>query len=393
MSFGGGRVTVARVSHPALVGAVVAVVWFVIAAMPGGGTSTGRQGKEAGRSVAERALAAIGAGKAFRVYLHPQGSDAANGVTPGTAVRSLAAAQRVIAAARPKSDVEVRVAQGDYVAPPLKWTTFVPGHAITFLPIDYEIGESADGIAGRPVFRGEGSPGFWFRALFEQGGHRGDTRLRFFFLRVEGYSEGGITFDGGTAVNNARMVMPASGGMNGNTVHGMVFHELGSKHTGRGVGYGAIDLINSRDNLIQDNEFTLLENSGGSGNEALIHGVYLSHHSSANVIKNNRFYLVSGDPIRTRNASDANKVFGNTFRRTGANAYISDWFVDGAKQGSDGAAECASKGNVFYDNRLISGYRAGVETWWVSPGGAGYPGRGCGHGGDKRVRSWGNRVE
>lgn len=289
----------------------------------------------------------------------------------------------MIAAARPATDVEVRIQQGTYVAAPVQWTTYVPKHTITFLPIDYELGEGRAGTSGRPIFRGDGKNGFWLRAIQQPA----DARLSFYFLQVEGYSAGAISFDGGRTPN----ARPATTPGNGNSIYGMAFRRLGSKHVRSGVGYGAIDLINSRDNIIQNNSFEYLENFGRN-EENLIHGVYLSHHSSANLIRNNRFYQISGDPIRTRDGSNENKIFGNTFTQTGASAYFSDWFSTGDHARKNGnPLECASHGNLFYNNKLNSGYRGRVEVAGTSPLSAAYASSGCTNNTQARVRSWGNR--
>jgi hypothetical protein len=380
----------ARTPRPVMVGAVVATVWLVlIAALPGspgerlGNAVGGQLATKSGRFAQDRTAV-------FRVYLDPQGSDGNDGTAPERAVRSLPAAQRVISAARPGSDVEVRIKQGIYVAPPTEWTTYVPGHTITFLPLDFEFGEERDGISGRPIFRGDGSKGFWFRAGQPSAGRHGDTRLGFYFLQVENYSAGGIAFDGGTALAGRPVSAPAGAGPDGNTVYGMVFRGLGSRHVRSGVGFGAIDLINSDHNIIQNNTFWYLENIGNSREATLIHGVYLSHHSSDNLITGNSFHRISGDPIRTRDNSNRNRIFNNTFKRTGANAYFSDWFDT-----DEGAArvECASRGNEFYSNQLISGYHGSIEEWWTNPLGAGYAARGCGNDGTGRVHARDNRRD
>ena len=385
------KAALTRVPRPAMVGAVVALVWLlVVAALPGGGASDKNADNKLFNAVSKN-LAATGGRFAherdaiLRVYLDPGGSDSNDGTAPERAVRSLTAAQRVIAAARPGTDVEVRIQQGTYVATPVQWTTYVPKHTITFLPIDYEFGEGSGRVSARPIFRGDGRSGFWLRAIQQPA----DARLSFYFLQVEGYSAGGIAIDAGSTQDARQKAAPT----NGNSIYGMVFSRLGSKHLRSGVGYGAIDLINSRDNIIQNNAFGYLENLGGSAEENLVHGVYLSHHSSDNVIRDNRFYQISGDPIRTRDDSNENKVFGNTFTRTGAGAYFSDWFSAGDHAKKNGSpVECASHGNVFYDNKLNSGYRGRIGVLWTSPLGPAYAGSGCANDGQGRVRAWSNRA-
>jgi hypothetical protein len=172
----------------------------------------------------------------------------------------------------------------------------------------------------------------------------------------------------------------------------MVFRGLGSKHASAGVGYGAIDLVNSRNNVIQDNKFVNLENVGGRGEAALIHGVYLSHQSTGNRISGNHFYRISGDPVRTRNGSNENKIYDNIFEKTGSNAYFSDWFANASHATGDGdGVECVSTGNTFYHNKLISGYRGPIKVWWVRPGDPSQAEHTCGPAGAERVQAWGNR--
>ena len=372
---------------PFALGAVAVAVVVSLAV----GTASGPRNTIGGQ-VGELAgtLANDSAPDVFRVYLDPAGSDANDGRSPSSAVQSLAQIQRLVAAARPSSDVEVRIKQGTYVASPLEWTTFVPGRSITFLPIDYEYGEGVTGFAGRPIFRGNGSAGFWFRATLPEGSRGGDTRLRFYYLQVERYSSGGIMFDGGT-VEGAGLTRARTAGMNANTVYGMNFRLLGSRHVSSGVGFGAVDLVNARNNVIQLNQFTQIENRLSSGEAELVHGVYLAHHSSGNKIRDNRFRAISGDPIRTRNSSGDNQIFRNVFIRSGYKAFFSDWFISAAK--SRQTRECESRGNRFYANRLISGYRKRVEAWSASPHGGDHSSTAeCGNDTQERVLTWGNTT-
>jgi hypothetical protein len=373
---------------PLALGAVaVATVVSLAVGTASGAQETlgGRIGKQVGK------LAGGGAPGVFRVYLDPTGSDANDGRSPTSAVQSLAQVQRVIAAARPASDVEVRIKQGTYVASPLEWTTYVPGRSITFLPIDYDYGEGVTGFAGRPIFRGNGSAGFWFRATLPSGDSGGDTRLRFYYLQVERYSSGGIMFDGGTAESVAGLMRSRTAGMNGNTVYGMHFRLIGSKHVPSGVGFGALDLVNARNNVIQLNQFAQIENRSASGEAELVHGVYMAHHSSGNKVRDNRFTKVSGDPIRTRNKSGDNQIFRNIFVRSGFKAFFSDWFISAAK--SHQTRECESRGNSFYANKLISGYTKRIAVWSAAPDGGDHSSAAdCGSDTQKRVLVWDNRT-
>lgn len=374
--------------------AVVAALLFLLPPLASAGGAGDDRSAAAALGDAARGATArsrLPAGGALRIHLAPGGSDTADGLTPKTAVRSLDRAQRVIAALRPETDVEVRVAPGTYVAPQVRWTTYVPGRTITFLPAGYQFGDGGS-KPPRPVFRGDGRSGFWFVAALPAGHRGGDMRMRFYHLQVERYAGGAITIDGGVATR-AGIQTAAGAGHNRNTIYGMVFRELGSKYVASGTGFGAVDLVNSRHNVIQNNTFAQLENAGSADVRALIHGIYMAHHSSDNIVQDNRFDVVSGDPIRTRNASGDNHMSGNAFTRAGSNAYLSDWFVAAATPGSP--RECPSIGNQFFGNKLGSGYPgAGTpKTWSASPQVL-YDAvrRGCDRPRGKRVRAWGNHT-
>jgi hypothetical protein len=207
---------------------------------------------------------------------------------------------------------------------------------------------------------------------------------------VEHYDVGGVKIDGGvTTVNGIRR--PATDGHNGNTIFGMYFTKLGSRWAGPGFGYGGIDLINSRNNLIQNNHFVHIENTGPDA--GLIHGLYLAHHSGSNTISRNRFEMISGDAIRTRNDSNDNDMFYNRFQRTGKDAQFSDWLCDAAcAERHNIARDCASHGNVFRENENISGYSGGeISDWYLFQGDLHYAGhKGCSNDGQERVGAWGN---
>ena len=352
----------------------------------------------AGAAVALAALAlgppanAAADDAAFVVYLDPAGSDANDGLTSTTGVKTLQRAQAILTAAAPQTDVEVRIKQGTYVAPTTNWRFYVAGHTISFMPIDYEYGDGAADIAGRPLFRSDGTAGYWFSGRLPDGHPGGDTNLRFYYLQVERYSMGGLTINGGYEPNSLGVSVPSTAGANHNTFFGMVFQNLGSKHSSAGYAYGGIDLVNSSDNRIQNNHFLHNENTGGAA--GLVHGIYLAHWSKRNTVTANRFYYISGEPMRTRNDSNDNDIYGNTFERTGTVSYYSEWFCDAScvSENPGHGRECASHGNVFHDNNTISGYSGRDLSWWgLTPGGNTYAGgAGCDNEGQPRIRTYGN---
>jgi hypothetical protein len=334
----------------------------------------------------------LGRRDVFSVYLDPGGSDVADGRTPGTAVKTLNRAQAILTAAAPESEVEVRIGQGRYVAPQVTWRFYVPGHRVSFLPADYEEGDGIGDIAGRPVFESDGSAGYWFTARLPTGHPGGATNLRFVYLQVEDYSSGGLQFYGGIKTNEDGISVPATEGVDGNAVYGMMFRDLGSAHNPASVGYGGINTWNSSGNRIENSHFVANENAGADA--GLIHGIYFAHYSQNNVVRGNRFERISGGPMRTRDDSNGND-FGNRFIRAGT-AYYSEWFCDSecVADNPGHARECASHANLFHENVLVSGYDGSrLPAWALTPPGIDYAGgTGCGNDGEPRVRTWGNTT-
>jgi hypothetical protein len=328
----------------------------------------------------------------FTLYLSPAGSDANSGRSPASPLATLNGAQAALVAAAPSSDVEVRIAAGTYVASaaPARWRFYVPSHSVSFLPATYRPGRPTP-LAQRPVFHGPDTPAWWFQANLPDGSPGGDTNLRFFDLVVEHYSAGGMTIAGPTTVNEYGVAVPASAGLNHNVVSGMTFRDGGSLHVPSHYGWGALDFVNSSDNLIVGNRFERLENAGDDG---LMHGVYLAHDSSRNIVTGNRFVDISNDPVRVRNDSDDNQVYRNVFVRAGADGFLTDWFCDATCVAANPGhtRECASHGNVLHDNELVSGYTgARIPAWHLFVGGNDYPGEaGCDNGGQPRVDAWSN---
>ncbi len=329
------------------------------------------------------AVAPAHAADVFTVYLSPTGSDANDGLTPGTGVTTLARVQSILQAAKPQTDVEVRIAQGTYASPPMAdWHTYIPGHTISFMPVDYQYGDGIDDIAGRPVFDNPESPsgtyasGWWLVAKLptdaadpmRDGGTGG---LRFYYLEVHHYN-GGISLWGnsGHATHddaNPPLSIQTTAGLNGNTIFGMVFQWIGTKYVGGTFGYGAVLLTDSSDNRIANNHFVQVENSGSLA--GLIHGVYVTHFSSNNSITGNAFNTISSDPVKFRDRSNFNDIEDNTFTKSGRNSFYREEFCDTSCAADNGKArECASYHNRFAYNHDLSSYGgATIPTWSLSP--------------------------
>lgn len=338
--------------------------------------------------------AACGTGETvFRIYLSATGSDAEDGLRPKEAVRTLARVQEVLRAHSPHTDVEIRIKRGVYVAPQTTWDFYIPGRSISFLPADYQYGEAASGIVGRPIFRGDGSRGWWLRAQLPAGHRGGDTGLRFYYLQVERYSSGGLIIHGGITTNRLGLRVPATAGANRNTIYGMLFQQLGSKHADAGFGFGGVDLVNSSRNVIRNNHFRYHENIGADA--SLIHGVYLAHGSKRNRVTANRFDFISGSLVRTRNDSNGNHIYANTFEGAGPVSHYAEWFCDApcVRSNPGHPRECASHNNHFHHNTILGFRGVEVSLWTLQPPGPDYAGgRGCDNEGEKRLRTYANSV-
>lgn len=303
----------------------------------------------------------------FTVYLDPAGDDAHGGLSLDDAVLTLARAQEIIIAAAADRDVEVRIAQGTYFGQNVTWTHYHPDHRIAFMPIDYEDGDGIDDIAGRPVFDGDGAG--VLLTLDVAAGE--ETHLEFYYLEIQHYLHYGVYFRGDR-------LDPESGWNGGNRIFGVNFTEIGSLHVPGDEGYGAIDLVNSRNNDIRNNHFVAVENHAQKA--GLMHGVYIAHHSAGNQIRGNQFTDISGDPLRVRDDSNANIIEGNTFSNTGSVAFYSDWYCDpdANPNCTKPGGECPSWENEFRDNELHCGYGGQqLPPFSYIQGGADYVPPGC----------------
>ncbi|WP_405090253.1 hypothetical protein OG767_21655 [Micromonospora sp. NBC_01392] len=135
----------------------------------------------------------------------------------------------------------------------------------------------------------------------------------------------------------------------------------------------------------QNNHFENLENP--APDEGLIHGIYLSHGASNNLISNNAFRWISGGPMRVRNDSNGNLVRENLFTRTSVDpvGFFSEWSCSQSCATTyNQPAECGSHGNVFEYNTLYDGYDGKwLPSWHRTPAGADYVGpAGCSNDGE-----------
>jgi hypothetical protein len=273
------------------------------------------------------------------IYVNANGSDTNNGATTTTAVKTLARVQQLVAGPLDE-DVEVRIHAGTYVAAGITWTTYRPGHTISFMPDDYQYGEGLSGITARSVFvnaRASGSNRYigspWFMACAGNTGQPlnagGTSGLGFCYLTVEMYASSAISLDGsagpcgGAYHASSGLGLPSARGLNGNTIFGMLITDIGNTYTDGSCtdtdwlrcGYGGIVLTESSNNRIANNSFVNLRNSENS----YIHALDMTHKSSYNTFSRNSITGVSSDPVKVRDASDFTTFDSNMF---GANDFV-----------------------------------------------------------------------
>nr|WP_238601363.1 NosD domain-containing protein [Xanthomonas arboricola] len=262
----------------------------------------------------------------YRLYLAPDGNDAAAGTSAATALRTLAAAQQRLLEQRPGGAVDVVIAAGTYLQQSVHWT-FTNGAPIRFI--------AAPDAAAPPWFDGRGGA-TWFTL---KGGGDAATRLSFAGLKVSDYW---MAMDLGSSKRSAD-------GNSGNVIRNMTFERIGGIHgssSEAAYSFAAIRLQNSRDNRIERNRFVSIEND--TPTSGFVHAIYLARHSSGNRIEGNTFTDVNGDAVRTRDASDNTYVASNRFVRAGKSAAFSDWIKP--------KGECPSQGGQFLDNTVGVGY-------------------------------------
>jgi hypothetical protein len=208
----------------------------------------------------------------------------------------------------------------------------------------------------------------WFTAVLPPSGsplhNGGTTGLRFYYLAVEDYTQG-ISFNGqaGHSWHNKTFYVQPSTGLNGNNVSGMTFQDIGDLFAPSQTGYGVILFTDSSHDDIYNNTFDDIYNSGDHDE---LHGLYITHFSSSNTVDKNLFENTNGEAVKVRDRSNDNNVFGNTFRATGGvSAYLDDFCDQACVSANPGKyRECASWGNHFDDNTILTG------TFWdlIPPG-------------------------
>lgn len=289
----------------------------------------------------------------FELFLAPDGSDSSDGRTLETPILTIGRAQQILAQVAPLSDMRIWVLPGRYYGQKVSWTYTSPERRIIF--------EAFDSEAPKPVFdgrseEGEFLGGTWLRLRFAGGRH---TNLEFRNLRFENYQTA-ISLDG-----DRNDIFGFNGG---NVISGCYFFRIGNVfNPALKYSTAVIRLVNSKDNLIENNDFVEAINVKSG---ALLHAIYAAHLSDENHIVQNRFIDNSGDPVRIRDFSNGNLIEDNVFIRAGADGY-SEWYCDQDTRTdcTKPTPECPSWDNQFRYNLLVSAWGGGaIGTWKLHQG-------------------------
>jgi hypothetical protein len=270
----------------------------------------------------------------------------------------------------PTGNVTVRIDQGTYVAEGITWTFYVPGHTVSFMPVNYSGGGRPAG--GDPVFvdttvTPKGKPSYhpattWFTAQEPSApsplSDGGKTGLRFYYLQVEDYTQA-ISFNGQANHewhNNIWYVDPSKG-VNDNEVSGMTFYDIGDQYAPGFTGTGALLFTDSSDDVIVNNTF---DNINNTGDQDELHALYVTHFSDYNTVDKNLVEYTNGEAVKVRDRSNYNNVFDNKFvdvATGGVSVYLDDFCNAACVRTANIKTyrQCASYGNRFTDNSIIGG--------------------------------------
>jgi hypothetical protein len=273
------------------------------------------------------------------IYLDPNGYDTQDGSEPGKAVATLAKAVK-LALQRSSSqgtgeNMTVRVAPGFYFNQTLMLNERQMRGALTI--------DGASPSAGLyPVFFGDGTS-TWLRY---EGSSGRATRLTITRVNVTNYA---------TVISlNGRRDDPKAFN-HGTTITGNLFTRIGTdSQDPKNMSTAALRLVNSRDNVIQNNIFKTIRsvplNACG-----LLHPIYVAHNSSGNRIIGNTFEDFCGAAIKLRDQSDRNLISHNRFYTQDVVNGVEEWFCDLDKnvECTKNTGECPSVDNVVQTNVFL----------------------------------------
>ena len=257
------------------------------------------------------------------IDLSPTGDDTNKGTEPAQALRTLSAAINAYEARCVDGPITIRLAPGDYGA---------ERAAIKSIRCPLRI-VSLNGVAR---FDGGGA-GTWL-AVATPGGQPADLTVK--GLSIE-------NFQSAISINGNRN--DADQWISGVKVLGNRFRRIGSFGADQPPATAAIRLVNARQTLIKGNDFEEIRNVKHCDG---MHAVYLAHHSTDNIVRDNTFSGGCGETIKVRDASNNNRIENNRFFDQTGSALLLDSFCDSVS-GADctkARPECPSWGNVFKNN-------------------------------------------
>lgn len=253
---------------------------------------------------------------ALDLYIAPDGSDAADGLSPAAPVATLQRAHDVIAqrlASQPEP-ATLHVAPGVYRDQLVRWSFSMQNHPIVIQ------GDQRQ----RPVFDGSGLGKLktdQVEFLYIARGDRtddGPTNIHVRNLQIQNYLEA-IWIRG--ARSNKSGYNASEGG---NIIEGNRFVDIGAAFSkaippgGHRVSHGAILIRGSRGNVIRNNEFVNITNDAkfpaSYSTYGGLHAIYVMLFSSNTLIENNTFSRVfARGVIKFRGFSNFGRVIGNHF--------------------------------------------------------------------------------
>jgi hypothetical protein len=269
------------------------------------------------------------------IHMSPTGDDARDGATAATAVATLQRAfQLALTHPRKKSEpMRVLVGTGTYKAQSIVLDGAQLGYELTLVGAGKEAKEF-------PVFLGDGEQRTWMTVKSDRG-HR--TGLTIQALEIRNYA---------TAISLEGNRDSADRSNGGTTIRRNVFSNIGSVALrDDDFSTAAIRLVNSTDNVVENNYFNSIRNKNIKQCGAL-HALYLAHFSSRNRITNNTFNDTCGSVVKFRDRSNDNIVEGNRFIKIENAPAIEEWYCDkeSRKDCTKKLGECPSTGNVQRHN-------------------------------------------
>lgn len=274
----------------------------------------------------------LGTGDTFNIYLSPTGCDDNSGLSIQDPIQTLSKAQELVDFGRAMDHV-IYVLGGMYYGQTVVWRNTSPEFCLTITAFENE----------RPIFEGAGRS-----VLLDIRNLGGEcTNVTIKGLTIRHYVNYGIRFYGGRE---------DIFGWNGcNVIADNVFENNGDLHgTAYCIGctgFGVVDLVNSRRNVIQGNVF--VESEDIEDDAAHMHAVYFAHRSSLNDVYDNYVSVTSGDPFRVRDASNDNYIHNNYVVKSGKYGFISGF----SATTDTSYIEKTSQGNMIEDNVVTFPYR------------------------------------